>query len=541
MSGLFRYSSLVMTNNVVLRYLDLIFCTRDTSIYSFFKQKKSFHAEVPVDPSLDLPIQAILLGIHDAADLGNAKFFEPFILHYWQLVRLLDSVRCNTPLLQQHAAFQATIKTNSVQIKALHAMLRREARGFQRGQIQRKIYKLIEANRNIQIKIAQDQTAMRDNPQFKENIQTVLVLTTLLNVIFRHGMSAPLLSDQLRLQAQKNECREWLYHSYNISFDSRFLGVFAQNPFIQTHSTVAKRLWDELEYDLSSAVGGSAFRALRPVDHAIHYASRVQGTQDYHIFYNHFRLGATRARRLFVFIEPYWQNESYTAVFKTIDPYVRATLGFVNWMFFIPRLSLNFSLLYHHLFNTEKLSLLERKLDWKIRLRAHWTRFWFEIISDCYWVLAGLKMCFWLSGGAFSPEGILLSLIVQFLDLFCSIIRASIELYRLYKMSSDLESLDCDISLKKDLDQRFWFETFALGYTVCHFGVLMISLCLTLPSMASVSLALPVIGAVCAMMMTVITYHMNGYFQHRRQTVFEPKPELTQSDTLTRFASHAVI
>ena len=530
-----------MANNAVLGYLDLIFRARHSSRNSFFEQRKSFNTEVQDDPSLDLPIHEILLQIHTAADLGDAELFEPFILHYWQLVRLLDSVRCNTPLLQQHAGYQATMKTNGVQLKALDARLSPQVQGFQRRQIQRKIYKLREVNRSIQIKIDQDQNAMRDNQQFKENIQTVLVLTTLLNVIFRQGMSVPLLSDQLRLQAQKNECREWLYQSYNIIFDARFSGVFAKNPSIQTNETVPTRIWNELKYDLSWAVGGSAFQALRPVDHAKNQASRVQGTQDYHTFYNHFRLGATRARRLFAFIEPYLQNESYTAVFQTVDPHMRATIGFVNWMFFIPRLSLNFSLLYHHLFNTEKLSLLERNLDWKIRLRTHWTRFWFEIITDCYWVLAGLKMCFWLPGGALSPVGILVSLTVQFLVLFCSIMRASIELYRLYKMSSDLESLDPHMALKKELDKRFWFEAFALGYTVCHFGILMMSLCLTLPSMASVSLALPVIGAVCAMMMTVITYHMNGYFQHKRQTVFEPKPELTQSDTLTRFASHAVI
>ena len=144
----------------------------------------------------------------------------------------------------------------------------------------------------------------------------------------------------------------------------------------------------------------------------------------------------------------------------------------------------------HHLLNDSKLEPLERKFSLWVRFRAHWTRFWFEFINDIYWILNGLKLCFWLPGGALSPQGIFLSFTVQSLDLFCSIVRAGIELSRLHKMASDLEKLQPNNALIADANKRFWFEALFLGYMVFHFSVLVLCLWLTLPSVASVSFGL---------------------------------------------------
>ena len=130
-----------------------------------------------------------------------------------------------------------------------------------------------------------------------------------------------------------------------------------------------------------------------------------------------------------------------------------------------------------------------------------------------------------MPGGVLTPLGIALSVTVQALDLLTSILRAGIELHRLYKMGYNLGLSNCPKKIQDEMDKRFWFEAFALGYMVFHFSILMVSLCLTLPGMAAVSTMWPVIGGLNATLMTVITYHMQNYFNQRRQAEFEPRPK----------------
>ncbi|MBP6918082.1 MAG: hypothetical protein KBB94_04130 [Legionellaceae bacterium] len=566
MSNIFEYIELIMANNAVLGYLDLVWRDRKSTGVSFFEQNKSFapaaSASVPTQlaqasqspPRMglsrlssssfsispihftdsppqqsyaNLPIHTILLALQVAENGEDADFFEPFVLHYWQLQRLLDVMRCSTPIL----ALPATQRANLAKIKTLDGEIRAEQSPDKRRAMESRVRELELINRTLHDKVQAERTEMAQGrrPEDLENVQAVLVLSRLLNICFRKGMSVALLSDQLRLDAQQIEYRE-LLNECGITFDDNiFIDTFIQHDSVQTQATVLSRIGTELSEDIAWAFGDSDIpdpgTPAGALALAQYYVSRVMGTQDFHTFYTHVRLGLTRLRRELAFLEPHLQNKTYSHLFKAADPYMRAVLSYVNWLFFIPRLSLNFSLLTYHGLGLGQLEPLERKLDWSVRLQAHWKRCWVEVIPDLYWIAVGLKVCFWLPGGVLTPLGIALSVTVQALDLLTSILRAGIELHRLYEMAYNLDQLHCPRKIQDEMEKRFWFEAFALAYMVFHFSILMVSLCLTLPSMAAVSTMWPVIGGFNATLMTVITYHMQNYFIQRRQAEFEPRPK----------------
>lgn len=552
-----------MANNAVLGYLDLICRTKHTTRHSFFEHRQSFVAKsvaetlpspdrhsstglfaegISISPkpsfSEDLPIHDILLHILEEQKAHHSEFFAPLMLHHWQLVRLLNILRCNTPILTTHSAYRAKLVANTEKIAELTTSITNYTRDDVEA-LRTEINLLEAANVDLQQKIAQERDEIRNNGQVKETIQAVLVLSTLLNIVFRDGMSVPLFSDQLALEAQQHECLDLLHDCYGIDFDGRFAELWTHTPSVQTEGTVPQRMWAELKYQMDWLWGKQEFLNLGLLDHARQYVARVLGVQDFHLFYNNVRLGGTRFRRLLKFLDPFLQNTTYSAAFKAADPFIGTALAYLNWIFFIPRISLNLSLLYHHLWNDTKLYPLERNLDRLTRFRVHWTRFWFEVFVDFYWIIISLKNCFGVAGGAFSPLGIYLGLLVQALDLICGVMRAGMELYRLYKMSVDLEHLDPNLSFKKDVDQRFRFEVYALGYTIFHFSILTLSMCLFLPAVTSVSTLWPVVGAVCGVLMTVLTFYVNRYYQQNRQAKFEPRPE-PQTTSMARCASHFV-
>lgn len=534
-----------MPNNAVLEYLDSVSRLRYQTHSDFFAQRKSFaqpenhnaNSNEQIQNLLNLPIHNLLRDIEkkviaiekhergDAdkseADLADAaQFFEPLILHYWQLVRLLDGLRCNTPI------FPLSAKKRMLEDKAkgLREKLVNLS-GQARVSIENDLAELERDLVDVRDHLHRTQESMKDDVAAQENVQAALVLASLLNVVFRKGMSAPMLSDQLHLETQQKEYRD-LLGGCGIAFK-----------YPENHLNAGEEMFSTLFTQHPSLIS----RRLIPNDPLVqqkHLVSLVVDAQGWHNTHNHWRLGGTRVRRLGTFLVPYLKNDMYTSIVNTFDPFVRRGLAYTNWIFFIPRLALNFSLLFHHLFNENELNPLEAKLDRWTRFRAHWTRFWFEVINDLYWFLNGIIICFILNGGVLSVPGLYLSMTVQCLDLFASMTRACVELYRLYKMRCDLQELQPGLALDGDLLRRLKFEAFALGYMVFHFALLVLCLALTLPSMAAVSTMLPVVGGTVAVMMTVVTFYMQNYLNGTRRSLYEPRPE-PLPDTIFSPHSHA--
>lgn len=533
-----------MPTNAILGYLDLISRTKYRANSPFFQNRTTLTS--PRLPAIapvaqGLPIHTLLGDIEkhvkeiekheqqdpsrsDAALRDAAKFFEPLMLHHWQLVRLLNVLRCHTSIFQLAAKDRDYAK----KVEALRLKIFNTQDAFFLEEMNADLVILEQKHAEARRQYETAHADMLNNEETKANIQAALVLSTLLNVIFRKGMSAPMLSDELNLEAQQKEYRD-LLRDCRIVFDTgaaedeanrieSFPAIFTQHPSLLSKEAIPND----------------------PLSSAKYVISLVLGTQRFHTRNNHWRLGSTRLRREGAFLIPYLQNDTYSSVFNTFDPYIRRGLAYVNWMFFIPRLTLNCSLLYHHLLNERELNPLERTFTQWTRFRTHWTRFWFEMIADMYWILNGLIICFVLNGGVLSGPGLYLSMTVQALDLFISIIRACIELYRLYSMKCDLKALNPNFDMDGDMWGRLRFEAFALGYNVFHFSLLMLSLCLTLPSMAAISTMWPVVGGACAVMMTVATYFMQGYLNQTRDSLYQPKPEAL-TDMMARQPSHGAL
>lgn len=534
-----------MPNNAVLEYLDSVSRLRYRTHSDFFSQRKSFaqpenhnaNFNEQFQNLLNLPIHNLLRDIekkviaiekHERGDADKsdvdladaAQFFEPLILHYWQLVRLLDGLRCNTPILP---------------LSAKNRMLEDEAKALQEklvnlseqtGESIRKELAALEIKHAVvRSDLHSAQENMKHDVTARENVQAALVLASLLNVVFRKGMSAPMLSDQLHLEAQQKEYRDLLSSC----------GIVFKYP--ENHPNSDEEMFSTLFTQHSSLMSKRPIPN-DPLAQQKYLVSLVVDTQGWHTQHNHWRLGGTRVRRLGTFLVPFLKNDAYTSIINTLDPFARRGLAYINWIFFIPRLTLNFSILYQHLFNENELNPLEAKLDRWTRFRAHWTRFWFEVINDLYWFLNGIIICFILNGGVLSVPGLYLSMTVQCLDLFSSLTRACMELYRLYKMRCDLQELQPGLALDGDLLKRLKFEAFALGYMVFHFGLLVLCLALTLPSMAAVSTMLPVVGGTVAVMMTVVTFYMQNYLNETRRSLYEPRPK-PLPDTIVSPHSHA--
>ena len=536
-----------MTRSTVLGYLDKVARTKYHVRHNFFQDK--INLTIPVQDAdaayvYDLPVHEILREIErhvgaiekheqqspdrNDGDLREAaKFFEPFVLHHWQLVRLLNELRCTMPILQ----LRADIRKIAKKIAKLELKLRNTSAPSLLEEIHDELAKLRPEALLLKAEYEAELGRILQDENTKIALQEALVVATLLNVVFRKGMSVPMMSDDLSLVEQQREYRE-LLRDWHIVFDRERRPSFEGDTAPVQRTEVFPAIFKHHPSLLAKEAIPND-----PLASAKYIISWVLWAQEFHRDGNPWRLGGTRLRREFIFVNSHWQNKTFASFIDTADPYARRFLAYVNWMFFIPRLTLNFSLLYHHLFNERELNPLEREFSYWIRFRAHWTRFWFEVINDIYWILNGLIICFVLNGGVLSGPGLYLSMTVQTLDLVCSILRASVELYRLYQMHADLKEIDPNLNIEKAMNERFWFEVCALGYSVFHFSILVLCLYLTLPTMAAVSTMWPVVGGFCAVIMTGATYFLQDYFNKTRNNLYQPKPE-ELSESMARGFSH---
>ncbi len=264
------------------------------------------------------------------------------------------------------------------------------------------------------------------------------------------------------------------------------------------------------------------------------------------IEWNDWRLGALRGRRLSVFIGNLLvaieYGEAWTNWHNWLESHgVLFFFANMGWLFFLPRLIRNLCILFYHvlsdLFYDSKLSRIEVAMDRTTRFRIHWMRCWDEVINDSYWLANGLAFRF-LFYGVVSITTIQINLLAQAADLLNAVIRATLLIRRLSTLENDLMKHEMPLSLNPHLRERINFEQKFLLYMVFHFVVLLAAMLMTLPSAAAMSPLLPVIGAVCAVIMTIVTWSIRANFQTHRQKQFEQESLNTdqpqQADTPIR-------
>jgi hypothetical protein len=151
------------------------------------------------------------------------------------------------------------------------------------------------------------------------------------------------------------------------------------------------------------------------------------------------RLFAIRLKRVFDTISPLIKSfESYQKAISFLDKVADPVISYLSWVFYLPRLLINVSLLLKHLIPGFWMDEHERKLHWQIRLRAQWSRRWFELCNDFVWMSVGLVNCFLLTG-IFAASGVYLTVVLYTFDVILALIKFSLETSKYNQLLSECD------------------------------------------------------------------------------------------------------
>jgi hypothetical protein len=231
---------------------------------------------------------------------------------------------------------------------------------------------------------------------------------------------------------------------------------------------------------------------------------------------NPFRLFFVRLRRMFVLMAIVINDfEHYGRWLNAVEQYSGPFFAYMAWIFFLPRLIANLAVLGKHVLFPV---LSERDIPWHVRFRAQLSRRWAEIANDAGWFTSGIIACFILTGPLL-PMAILLAFTIQCYDFTVNGIRAIHE----YRCMCALEKkyLNMYESAKNDgknddaqaidrylvhLRKRMTVSKKSLMLNIVNFGILVAAIAMALPWIAVFSPILPLVGAILAVVITIVNY-----------------------------------
>lgn len=138
----------------------------------------------------------------------------------------------------------------------------------------------------------------------------------------------------------------------------------------------------------------------------------------------------------------------------------------LNWIFFVPRLTVNLALIFKHVIPNLLMSQTDGGLPWRTQLhiQLHINQRWKELIYDFVWLIGNLINCFLLTG-IWLPAEVYLTIGLQLFDLLFTCICVSIKLSQLCEIekqclifsenniaNSHYCALQQQIALEKKLD-----------------------------------------------------------------------------------------
>lgn len=313
--------------------------------------------------------------------------------------------------------------------------------------------------------LVHDITVMKTIPleKIKEETLAILMLSELLEHVYAYYLNVPREVKQLR-QSQK-ACRQMLVSLGQMTAQS--------NPY--------------LKHDIM--VGHSFSQQIR----------------EWTISSNGYRLFFIRLKRVLNVINAFEAcSPMYREFVVGLDKYTNSFISYLAWCFFLPRLSTNLFLLLKHTIPWSSMNEQERSLGWFVRLKAQLQRRWFELGNDLVWVSIGLINCFLLTG-ALAPVGVYLTVIFYAFDVAMVVLRASIELGRLYDLKRSYARMlqnEMEETNRKDiqdyqghLQERMHFEMMRLGLNVASVTAIFLAMCFAIPAFV-VNPVIPLIGAI---------------------------------------------
>ena len=242
------------------------------------------------------------------------------------------------------------------------------------------------------------------------------------------------------------------------------------------------------------------------------------------------RLYVLRERRLVLLLVPLVRDlGDFSSWIIWADGYVGPFLAYLNCLFFLPRLAFNLYTLCNNVFDENKAE--SKHLGVFTRFVAQWNRLWPQLMNDIGWATNGMLMCF-LFVGSLQPFAIYLSVAMQFYDVIMASIRVYIDLNRfntlmkqyiqLGETSPDNDTFKLLLPLYlEQLENGMQREKTLLYLALANASVLFLAICLSLPFMVAISPIFPIVGAVIAIIMTVINFQGRSYLNTPESATLE--------------------
>ena len=199
----------------------------------------------------------------------------------------------------------------------------------------------------------------------------------------------------------------------------------------------------------------------------------------------------------------------------------------LNWIFFIPRLTVNLILLTKHVIPTPWMPEQECLLPWKTRLYVHLNinHRWVELINDFVWCTGNLFSCF-LCTGSWAFIDVYFAIGLQLFDLLFTCLYVALEIHRLNTLEKEYQTgcaqgtFSIDHAYAQALQQRITHEKNTGYLAILNHTLLFIAILTILPTLTTISPMAPLVGATLSLLTTIgITFTENYLKQHTQDDV----------------------
>lgn len=224
------------------------------------------------------------------------------------------------------------------------------------------------------------------------------------------------------------------------------------------------------------------------------------------------RLFLGRLRRLILSINALNISLTLQNMVQVFDPFVQNTLGLINLLYFIPRLCSYIGPWLKHLYAYLFASEDDKKIDFWTRFWGQLHRRWEMILRDLLWFSNGF-LGFFVFTGAIGFQGLYFGAAMQFLEVCLNAYLLREHKYRKQKTTSFFETQkslmpqDQHHLFEIELRRRTWLETENGERRLFNSSMILLSNLLILPCFMSISVYIPLCGAILAIGMTVIQYY----------------------------------
>ena len=244
---------------------------------------------------------------------------------------------------------------------------------------------------------------------------------------------------------------------------------------------------------------------------------------------NRYRLFIARDWRFQRLLIPFVNDANYGRLILLANPLVVLFLTYAGAIFFIPRLIMNILTLLKHVIPGSWMTPEEIQLGWFTRLNAQWMRLWPNISNDTAWITNGILLSFYFVGQLL-PFVVFLSVGILSYDLVMAGLRFNLDTHRFNQLIQEYDPIkESDPMMEQYLDHlknTIAHEKQLLHLALFNFTILLIGMSLALPWLLVLSPALPLIGAVMAVLITFINFGGRDYLSNQRNLHFKAWDEL---------------